>query len=191
MEAAITESEIISRVAAGDQEAYGLLVQAHQAYLYQLCLAVLAHPQDAEEAAQVAFIKAHRGLGRFRQGASFRTWLTRIAINQCKDMLRQRRRQRALSLDALLEQGGRLPQALVQDAPSLAAPVALSQEAAGLLSQAERDILSLVVDEEGISYEALAARLSLSLDAVRGRLKRARQKLKAFYSSKEDSHGTH
>jgi RNA polymerase sigma-70 factor (ECF subfamily) len=182
MEAAITEAETISQVLAGDQEAYGLLVQAHQAYLYQLCLAVLAHPQDAEEAAQVAFIKAHRALGRFRQGASFRTWLTRIAINQCKDQLRQRRRQRALSLDAMLEQGASLPSALVQDAPGPAAPALLLPEAAGLLSASERDILALVVDEEGISYEALAARLSLSLDAVRGRLKRARQKLKAFYS---------
>jgi len=188
MEAAITESEIISQVVAGDQEAYGLLVQAHQAYLYQLCLAVLAHPQDAEEAAQVAFIKAHRGLGRFRQGASFRTWLTRIAINQCKDLLRQRRRRKAFSLDAMLEQGASLPQALVQEAPSPDPPAALPPEAVGLLSPSERDILTLVVDEEGISYEALAARLSLSLDAVRGRLKRARQKLKAFYSSKEESH---
>jgi RNA polymerase sigma-70 factor (ECF subfamily) len=190
MEAAITEAEIISQVVAGDQEAYGLLVRAHQAYLYQLCLAVLAHPQDAEEAAQLAFIKAHRGLGRFRQGASFRTWLTRIAINQCKDLLRQRRRQRALSLDALLEQGASLPPALVQSAPSPAAPAALPPEAAGLLSASERDILALVVDEEGISYEALASRLSLSLDAVRGRLKRARQKLKAFYSSKEENRDT-
>jgi RNA polymerase sigma-70 factor (ECF subfamily) len=142
-------------------------------------LAVLKDPHDAEDAAQAAFIKAFRALPRFRQDSVFRTWLTRIALNQCKDALRQRRRRGMVSLDAVLEAGAPLPTALVQPA-SDPMDAALPAGALAVLTQAERDILQLVRDEEGISYEAVAQHLGLSLDGVKGRLKRARMKLRQY-----------
>jgi RNA polymerase sigma-70 factor (ECF subfamily) len=164
---------------AGDPEAYGELVRQHQGYAYRLCLTILADHHDAEEAASAAFYKAYRALPRFQGQSRFRTWLTRIAVNQCKDRLRQRRRQAARSLDGMLEAGAPLPSALVAPAPAPPAP-ALPLEALEQLSPGERSLLELLRDEDGLSYEELGRRLGLSLDAVKGRLKRAREKLRHF-----------
>jgi RNA polymerase sigma-70 factor (ECF subfamily) len=173
-------------VRGGDTEAYGELVTRHQAQVYRVCLAILADVHDAQDAAQGAFVKGFRRLETFQGQAAFSTWLTRIAINQCKDRLRQRGRRRAVSLDALLEAGAPLPASLVQapaDAGAPAGPLGL-----GLLEQlspSERELIALVGQDEGWSYQDLGARLGLSVDSVKGRLKRARQKLRRLWGARE------
>lgn len=163
-------------------EAYGDLVLAHQAYLHGLCLAILGDPHEAQEAAQVAFIKAYRALSRFQGQARFRTWLTRIAVNQCKDRLRQLRRRRWVSLDAAMEAGQPLPPALVQGPAELgASDAALPWELLERLSPGEQDLMRLLAADDSLSYADLGRRLGLSLDSVRGRLKRARQKLRHYF----------
>ncbi len=164
---------------AGDPESYAELVRPHQGYAYRLCLAILGDHHDAEEAAATAFYKAYRGLPRFDGRSAFRTWLTRIAVNQCKDRLRQRRRRPTASLDAMAEAGAPLPAALIS-APAPPPAPALPLEALELLSPGERDILQLLREEDGLSYQELGERLGLSLDGVKGRLKRAREKLRHY-----------
>jgi RNA polymerase sigma-70 factor (ECF subfamily) len=155
-------------------------MRAHQAAVLGLCLAILGDPHEAEDAAQAAFLKAYRALERFQGQASFRTWITRIAINTCKDRLRQRQRQRTQSLDAWVEAGKPLPAALVQAPLNEAGPSALSPELLGRLSPGERGLLDLLLDDDTLSYAELGERLGLSLDGVKGRLKRAREKLRAW-----------
>lgn len=164
---------------AGDTESYAELVRQHQGYAYRLCLAILADHHDAEDAAAAAFYKAFRGLPRFQGQAAFRTWLTRIAVNQCKDQLRRRRRHPTRSLDAMAEAGAPLPAALVSRPQPEPAP-ALPLEALEKLSPGERKLLDLLRLEDSLSYQELGQRLGLSLDGVKGRLKRAREKLRHF-----------
>ena len=144
-----------------------------------LCLAILSNPHEAEEAAQVAFIKAYRALGSFHGDSSFRTWLTRIGLNHCRDLLRTRKKRRFLSLEILLEEGRKVPDALIERLPEPPEPLpVLTPEMLGSLSEGERKIVELVRDREGcISYEEIGKELGLSLDGVKGRLKRARAKL--------------
>jgi RNA polymerase sigma-70 factor (ECF subfamily) len=185
--AVIDDTAIIAKVRTGDTEAYGDLVTRHQAQVYRVCLAILADVHDAQDAAQAAFIKGYRRLETFQGQAAFSTWLTRIAINQCKDRLRQRGRRRAASLDALMEAGAPLPGALVQAAPEAveagAGPLAL--DLLEQLSPAERALIELVGQDEGWGYQELGARLGLSVNSVKGRLKRARQKLRRLWGAKE------
>lgn len=163
-------------------EAYGDLVLAHQGYLHGLCLAILGDPHEAEDAAQGAFIKAYKALPAFAGQAKFRTWLTRIAVNQCKDRIRQLRRRRMVSLDASLEAGQALPPALVHtpEAPLAPSP-AIPLEVLERLSQGEQELLRLLQADDTLSYDDLGRTLGLSLDSVKGRLKRARQKLRHFW----------
>jgi RNA polymerase sigma-70 factor (ECF subfamily) len=180
-EAFIEDRELIMRILSGESEIYAELVKAHQAYCYRVCLAIMQDPHQAEEAAQVAFIKAYRHLASFQGRSGFRTWLTRIALNQCKDMLRslQRHRQRLVSLDGYLESGQALPQSLIhEDSRSEAGLVKIPDKAMQALSQAEKDIIILVREQEGMTYEELSERLGVSLNSIKGRLKRARAKLK-------------
>jgi RNA polymerase sigma-70 factor (ECF subfamily) len=157
------------------------LVNRHQAHLYQLCLALLRDPHEAEEAAQVALIKAYQALGSFRGGSTFRTWLTRIALNHCKDVLRQKRRWKTYPLEGFAGEGRSTPEALVQRPPASGTQEAgFNPDQVVSLSEGEKRILRLLQEKEGLSYGEMGRELGLTLDGVKGRLKRARAKINAF-----------
>lgn len=178
---AITDRELVARVLTGDRDSYAELVRAHQSRLYQLCLAYLGDPREAEEAAHVAFIKAYGALSRFRLDAAFGTWLYRIGINHCKDILKMRRRSRVRSLDAWVEETGRLPEALVQDVKETDPEAAARLKAAmAHLSEGEREVLLKVADRSDEDYGVLAKEMGLTREGVKGRLKRARAKVMAY-----------
>ena len=132
----------------------------------------------AEDAAQDIFIKAYQALGRFQAKSSFSTWLYRIATNHCLDLLRKRRRYQTESWEALLEKDRQRMEALFSVSSEH-----LSKEYAELLKQllshlsvTSRTILVLR-EIEGLTYEEIANTLQCSLDAVKSRLKRARQEI--------------
>jgi RNA polymerase sigma-70 factor (ECF subfamily) len=83
----------------GDRDAFGELVARHERRVYGLCLRILGNREDAEDAAQEAFVAALRRAATFRQAAAFSTWLYRIAVNAATDQARRRARVRALPLD--------------------------------------------------------------------------------------------
>lgn len=79
------ETQVIRKAQAGDAQAFSVLVENHQLFLYNLALRVTSHPQEAQDLAQEAFIRAWRGLSAFRGQSSFRTWLYRILVNLSYD----------------------------------------------------------------------------------------------------------
>ena len=91
----------------GDQDAFGCLVRAYEKRVFALTRRLCADPSDAEEAAQDAFLAVWQGLPNFRGEASFSTWLYRLTVNACTDILR--RRQRRSGLDEPLDQAGARP----------------------------------------------------------------------------------
>lgn len=174
----INEPEAILRILGGEQDLFAELVREHQVQLYQLCLAFLQDPHDADEATQVVFIKAYRSLGNFRGGASFKTWLTRIGINQCKDVIKNKRRRRTFSLDVIVESFKKMPDILVAHPEQIAMEVkGFPPEIVEGLSEGERQIVEIIRCKDEIRYEEIAQELGLSVDAVKGRLKRARVKM--------------
>ena len=178
-DATLDERSLIQRIVAGDREAYAELVRAHQARMLRLCTALLGDSTLAEDAAQDVFFKAYQALSSFRGQSAFSTWLYRIASNHCLDLLRKRRRERAESLDALIDTSGEpLHQWLAtpQDPTTTLANTELAQRALAQLSPEYRLILTLR-EVEGLSYQELAETLRCSLDAVKARLRRARQEL--------------
>jgi RNA polymerase sigma-70 factor (ECF subfamily) len=176
----IDESDIIRRVLQGDRDLFAELVRAHQAPLFQMCLAYLKDPHAAEEAAHESFIKAFRNLGSFRGGSSFRTWLTRIGINHCKDILKKRRRDRTDSLDGLLEDALTTPGSLVQQPEELPSDWKVPPAALALLSRGEREVFEAVAARPEAGYDEIGKQLKLSRDGVKGRLKRAREKIQSY-----------
>jgi RNA polymerase sigma-70 factor (ECF subfamily) len=144
-------------------------------------LAYLGDPREAEEAAHVAFIKAYGSLARFRGESSFGTWLFRIGINHCKDVLKMKRRSRVKSLDAMMEGTDRVPEGLVQQAkPDDSGTAAKLTEAMGRLSEGERKVLLKLAERPGEDYGVLGREMGLTREGVKGRLKRARAKIIGF-----------
>lgn len=84
----------------GDREAFGELVRRHQRRVWLICRQYVG-ADEAEAAAQDSLIKAYTGLSAFDGRAAFSTWLTRIAINTCLDLVRRKKREglRAVSPD--------------------------------------------------------------------------------------------
>ncbi|MFE3756070.1 sigma-70 family RNA polymerase sigma factor [Nocardia tengchongensis] len=89
----------MSRARAGDGEAFRALTEPHRRELQVHCYRMLGSFQDAEDALQDTMLAAWRGLERFDGRASLRTWLYRIATNQCLDALRSARRRPAKQWD--------------------------------------------------------------------------------------------
>ncbi len=80
-----SDVELVQRFKRGDAEAFGALVCRYQDRIYRLALVWLHDPQKAADVVQEVFLRAHRGLGRFRFAAAPFTWLYRTAFNVCRE----------------------------------------------------------------------------------------------------------
>ena len=85
------DDALVAKAQGGDRDAFGELVSRHQRRVWMVCRQYVG-ADEADAAAQDAFVKAYSRLHRFDGRAAFTTWLTRIAINTCLDELRRRRR---------------------------------------------------------------------------------------------------
>ena len=175
----MTERELVRAAAARDTEAFAALVRLYENKVYHLTLRLCGNEEDAQDAAQEAFLSAWRGLPSFREEAEFATWIYRLASNAAIDCLRRGKKQRGnLSLD---------DEELRLDAPSAAPGPQELAEGAELRAAVARglDALSpdhrqvLVLRELGhLSYEEIAGQLGVDLGTVKSRISRARSALR-------------
>ncbi|MFI5173815.1 MAG: RNA polymerase sigma factor [Terriglobia bacterium] len=87
----MTDLERVERCLKGEREAFDELVQQYQRPIYRLCFRYSHHPEEAYDLAQDAFLKAYQGLRTFNRRSSFKTWLYRVAINNCINYLHRQR----------------------------------------------------------------------------------------------------
>ena len=111
---ALTEGELVALAQDGDGDAYASLVRAHQDIAFRTAMLITQNAAEAEEAAQDAFLKAWRALGRFRAGEPLRPWLLTIVANEARNRRRSSARRSALALRAAEPDGeGRSAEAQV------------------------------------------------------------------------------
>jgi RNA polymerase sigma factor (sigma-70 family) len=105
------ESDLVEQARGGDARAYEELVKMHQGIAFRTAYLVAGSAEEAEDAAQEAFVKAYRALGRFRRGAPFRPWLLRIVTNEARNRRRAAGRRASLALRAAADDtsGGAAP----------------------------------------------------------------------------------
>jgi RNA polymerase sigma-70 factor (ECF subfamily) len=107
----LEERDLVSRAKRGDTAAYTTLVEMHQTIAFRTAWLITRSAADAEEATQDGFLKAHRALGRFREGAPFRPWLLAIVANESRNRVAAAGRRERLALRAAEERrpGGAVP----------------------------------------------------------------------------------
>lgn len=157
---------------SGNADAFEELVRRHQVGVFRIALRMLGDPDDAEDAAQEAFLQAWRGLPRFRLQSAFSTWIYRIITNRCLNLRRARRPSQALRWDRESSEPG--PDESVQAREQLAA-----LRKATLELTAEQRAVFVLRHLEGCTYEVIADVLGISRAAVKSRLHRARLELVA------------
>ena len=86
------QRHLLAAAQAGDEKAFGLLIDPYRHALDVHCYRMLGSAQDAEDLAQETLLRAWRAIGRFEPRAQFQTWLYRIATNACLDELERRQR---------------------------------------------------------------------------------------------------
>lgn len=179
------EKQLVKLAKAGDTKAFGSLVELHQRYVYNLALRVVANPQEAEDLAQEALVRAWIALPNFREQAQFRTWLYRIVANLCFNRLPGLRRELNDLGDEYLEDWSDLNAA--QDDP------AAITEANDLkdflyyeidkLPEQYRLLVSLRYQQE-LSYDEISSVLNLPLGTVKTGLFRAKERLRSTLAAK-------
>lgn len=182
------DAAYIQRFLAGDESAFNEIMRLHRGKLYAIVVEVVRNPSDAEELVQDTFVRAHRGLARFRGDSSLATWLYHIAVNLARNRywyFRRRHRHNARSLDAIVgAEGSSTFAELIADGAADPSQLACQGEFATTvgacmrrLSPCQREILALrcVLD---LSYEDIGSRLGIRAGTVKSRIARARHNLR-------------
>lgn len=180
---------LVARAQGGDRAAFDDLVRTHAGSLRNVITHHGVPPGEVEDVLQEVFLRAYRGLGKFKGEASFGTWLYRIAFTVAVDRERRRRRrpQVAEPLDPEEEErkggGYRDERRNPEEAALGAAQVRLVRAALLELEPLFRQIL-ILREMEGLSYLEIADSLGIAEGTVKSRIARARGQLKTILETK-------
>ena len=179
----MNERELIARLQKRDEAAFEELIRQYEKKVYTLCFRMCGNSEDAEEAAQDAFLALWRGIDRFRQESSLSTWIYRLATNACIDTLRRRKKQSgSVSLDdeeLFVDAVDTSPQP--QETVEHRETQKLLQEGLSALPEEYRKVL-ILREIEGLSYTEIAESAAIELGTVKSRISRGRSLLRNFLS---------
>ena len=181
MEAA-DDRELVRRAQRDDKQAFEELIRRHQHRVFAVAGGILKRREDVEDIAQQVFVKAYFSLKRFDQRAAFSTWLYKITVNECWDMLRKKKvRPLVYEADLSEEQARQVISSAEKRKhdPDISERLESRQRVERLLEGLEeRDRLMLILKEvEGFSIEEIAEVLDLNANTVKVRLFRARRRV--------------
>jgi RNA polymerase sigma-70 factor (ECF subfamily) len=170
---------LVEQALNGNLDAFNEIVSLYQDYLFGLVIRVVNDREAAADAVQEAFFSCYRNLGRFR-GDSFRSWLTRIALNAATDVLRYRKRRPADPFPEWEDDTWQPP----ADEDSSPERQQMRRQTSHMLAAAMAQITDdqrraiLLFDVEGFDYQEIADITGVSLGTVKSRIHRGRLALR-------------
>lgn len=169
---AAEDVDLIRRYLAGDVAAFDELMRAHEDRVFGICLRMLRNREAALDATQETFLTVFRKADRYQAKAAFSTWLYRVTVNTCYDLLRRQQRSHT---DPIPE-GTDPPDPSAEDAVA-AAEVRPDIEAALQAIQAEFRGAVVLVDLEGLAIDTAAEILGVPSGTIKSRVYRGRRAL--------------
>jgi len=182
------DQALVSRLQAGDDDAFAALVQQHGARMLAAARRLLRQEDEARDAVQEAFLSATSGIERFDRRARLSTWLHRIVVNCALMRLRRRRRRREQPIDDLLprfaedghwEAGGAQPTDTTHVLLERRETRALVRSCIDQLPETYRTVVMLR-DIDELDTKEVADRLGVTTNTVKVRLHRGRQALRTL-----------
>lgn len=164
---------------------FGAIYEEHSRPIYYLALRMLSDPAQAEDATHDIFLKAFRNMRQFRGESGIRTWLYRIAINHCHNVIQSWHRRTMVNNldDAFWEHSSARAESPLR-ALETAELGERIQKTLDRLPEEYRLLLLLVADQE-LGYEEIGELTGQTADAVRGKLHRARKAFATFFQQSE------
>ena len=184
------DAVLVQRFNSGDESAFTEIIKRYYPRIRALANQTLHNQADAEEVAQDTFIRAHRGLAKFRGDASLATWLHCIGLNLARNrywFFFRRRRQDTFSIDqAVVEGSGMSLSGALSDGSGDPRAESMTTEFTTLiadcmarLDESHREILTMRTMLD-LSYEAIANNLRINVGTVKSRIARARESLRTL-----------
>ena len=180
------DKQLVDAARQGDVKAFAELVNRHQRRAYAVALGMVHDADDARDVCQEAFLKVHKNLATFEGEAQFFTWLYRIVMNLCIDLLRKRRGQQVEFDDAQghddPDVGGIAPVRTGFDPARALSDKELRAQITRALAQLSPSHRAVLVMREvdGLSYQEMAETMSCSIGTIMSRLFHARKKMQAM-----------
>ena len=188
------DRELVRRAQRGDAQAFETLVQKHQGRVFAVAGGILRNREDVEDVSQQVFVKAYFSLQKFDQRAAFSTWLYKITVNECWDLLRKKKVRPLVYESELSEEQADTYKATEQaadPAPGVADQLAAHEQLEqwlGCLEERDRTMLTLK-EVEGFTVEEIAEIVGINGNTVKVRLFRARQRIAEVIRRKKRAAG--
>src|SRR6202158_2150682 len=176
------DRELVRLAQADDKEAFEELVRRHQNRVFAVAGGILRRREDVEDIAQQVFVKAYFSLKRFDQRAAFSTWLYKITVNECWDLLRKKKVRPLVYESDLSEDQARqfgAPDERKAREPDISEKLEARQRVGRLLEglAGEGKTMLVLKEVEGFAVEEIAQILDLNANTVKVRLFRARRRI--------------
>lgn len=179
------DADLVARVQKGDKRAYDLLVLKYQRKIMRMLARMVRDPDEIEDVAQEAFIKAYRALPQFRGESAFYTWLYRIAINTARNWQAARSR-RPTGENVIENEDGETFSAVdsltdINTPESMLASRQIVETVNAAMNALPEELRTAIVlrEIEGMSYEDIAQSMGCPIGTVRSRIFRAREAIAA------------
>lgn len=172
-------AELVERARSGDKRAFEELVRQTSPACYSLAFRLVGNEHDARDVVQDAYLRAFKGLRRFRGEAGFSTWLHRITVNCAATLIERRRKASCFRLDDLGDESQPIDERSERDPESAASTADDRSRLVAALGELPDDLRLVVVlrDVYDLPHRDIAKYLGISQSAAKVRLHRARKRL--------------
>ncbi len=179
------EENIIRNCLNGDADSYSILVDRYKTMIYNVAFRMVGDEDTAKDIAQESFIAAYKGLGQFRFGSKFSTWIYSIALNKCRDHLKLEKDSVSTDeISDIMPASGTSPERATAEEQSKD----MLQRALNALPAEYRRVLILKHIEE-LDYREIADITGMSITALKVRAHRGREMLKKILEDAGVNHG--
>jgi len=179
-----SEQALIGRCKNGDLQAFEELISKYEVKVFNITFRILGDYTEAEDVSQDILVKVFKYIKGFKEQSSFYTWLYRITVNECMDMVKKKKKDFICSLDSPLGIGdGEVAREIQDNGESVEQKVVRNElrkylaDAMKLLKDEHR-IVIVLRDVQGFSYEEISEIIKCPPGTVKSRINRARCELK-------------
>ena len=179
----LREKQLIRKAKKGDENSLESLILGCQSRAFNVALRYLKNEEDAMDALQESFIKIYRHLNSFKEDSRFDTWVYRIVVNTCNDMLRKNSSRK--TTDSIYRNDDE-KETILEIPDSSGAPEEVydkKEKSEHIIScleklNAEQKEIIILRDIQGFSYEEISEILDCSIGTVKSRINRSRLRLR-------------
>jgi len=167
------EKDLVTALQRGEESAFGELVENYSKMIYSTAFSMLQNAEEAQDASQEVFLSVYRYIGKFKKNSKLSTWIYRITVNACMNILKKKR----ISVTPIEREDG-----VIEISDSSAHPEEIlmakitRREIADAISALESNQRAVIVlrDIENLSYEEISEILHIPAGTVKSRINRAR-----------------